>query len=78
MFWTEFQTEDGQHLSWKGICSRLRKLRAVHEEELVSKARDEYGDDFSKKFSNRGKVMVDKSAIARRYLQLKKVPMDID
>ncbi|KAF9067475.1 hypothetical protein BDP27DRAFT_1364917 [Rhodocollybia butyracea] len=77
-FWAEFQTDKWQRLTWKGICSRLRELRAIHEEELVGKARAEYGDHFVEKFSNRGKVMVDKSAIARRYLLLKNIPMDVD
>ncbi|KAF9056886.1 hypothetical protein BDP27DRAFT_1454275 [Rhodocollybia butyracea] len=76
---------------WKYVAKRYRsmsymernmftfeELRAIHEEELVGKARAEYGDHFVEKFSNRGKVMVDKSAIARCYLLLKNIPMDVD
>ncbi|KAF9075774.1 hypothetical protein BDP27DRAFT_1414946 [Rhodocollybia butyracea] len=77
-FWAESQTDKWQCLTWKGICSRLRELRAIHEEELVGKARAEYGDHFVEKFLNRGKVMVDKLAIARCYLLLKNIPMDVD
>lgn len=76
-FWAEFST-DGKHFTWKAICARLRDLRVVRDEELTVEAKAEYGDRFTQVFSNRGKVMVDKSSIARRYLSLKNNSMNID
>lgn len=77
-FWMEFSSDDCKRFNWKAITSRLRSQRAVHDQELCEKARSEYGAEFRTHFSNRGKVMTDKSAIARRYLMLKGTQMDVD
>ncbi|KAJ3806187.1 hypothetical protein F5876DRAFT_80954 [Lentinula aff. lateritia] len=68
-FWQEFSSTNGEHFHWKAITDRLRELRSAQDERLVDKAKAEYGDRFSQVFvNNRGKVLTDKSAIARRYL----------
>ncbi|KAF9072470.1 hypothetical protein BDP27DRAFT_1320516 [Rhodocollybia butyracea] len=77
-FWMEFSSDDGKRFNWKAITACLRGQRAVHDQELCTKARSEYGTEFETHFSNRGKVMTDKSAIARRYLMLKENQMDVD
>lgn len=69
-FWAEFSGDKG-HFTWSLISARLRHLRAAHDEQLTNNARSEYGERFAQVFHNRGKVMVDKTAIARRYLSLK-------
>jgi hypothetical protein len=76
-FWAEFSNDHGQHLPWKTISQRLRDQRAVRDQELVDRAKAEYGERFSQVFSNRSKLMVDNSAIAHRYLELQ-TAMNID
>ncbi|KAF9016829.1 hypothetical protein BDP27DRAFT_1356073 [Rhodocollybia butyracea] len=77
-FWMEFSSSDGKRFNWKAITAHLRGQRAVHDQESCVKARNDYGAQFDTHFSNRGKVMTDKSAIARQYLVLKENQMDID
>lgn len=68
-FWQEFSSTKGKHFHWKAITDWLRELRSAQDERLVDRAKVEYGDRFSQVFvNNRGKVLTDKSAIARRYL----------
>ncbi|KAJ4497728.1 hypothetical protein C8R41DRAFT_865216 [Lentinula lateritia] len=68
-FWQEFSLTKGEHFHWKAITDPLRELRSAQDERLVDRAKVEYGDRFSQVFvNNRGKVLTDKSAIARRYL----------
>ncbi|KAJ3726484.1 hypothetical protein DFJ43DRAFT_1157148 [Lentinula guzmanii] len=70
-FWEEFSFSNGQRFHWKAITDRLRYLRSEQEQKLVDIANAEYGERFSQVFvNNRGKVLSDKSAIARRYLTL--------
>ncbi|GAW03847.1 hypothetical protein LENED_005599 [Lentinula edodes] len=72
-FWKEFSSSNGEHFHWKAITDRLRKIRGVQEEHLVNKAKFEYGTRFSEVFvTNKGKVLTDNSAIARRYCDLAK------
>ncbi|KAJ3891932.1 hypothetical protein GG344DRAFT_64992 [Lentinula edodes] len=68
-FWKEFTSTDGKCFNWKRICDTLRDQRAIHEQKIVDRAKAEYGADFDKVFMNRGKVLTDKTAIARRYLE---------
>ncbi|GAW08630.1 protein [Lentinula edodes] len=66
-FWKEFSSSNGERLHWKAITDQLRKIRGVQEEHLVNKAKLEYGARFSEVFvTNKGKVLTDNSAIARR------------
>ncbi|KAJ4491568.1 hypothetical protein C8J55DRAFT_557137 [Lentinula edodes] len=68
-FWKEFSFSDGRRFHWKAISDQLRDLRSKHEQQLVDKAKAEYGADFARVFvNNRGKVLTDKSAISRHYL----------
>ncbi|KAJ3870409.1 hypothetical protein F5051DRAFT_447776 [Lentinula edodes] len=68
-FWQEFSSTNGEHFHWKAITDWLRELRSAQDERLVDRAKAEYGDRFSQVFvNNQGKVLTDKSAIARRYL----------
>ncbi|KAJ3805291.1 hypothetical protein F5876DRAFT_81936 [Lentinula aff. lateritia] len=68
-FWQDFSFSTGEHFHWKAITNQLRDLRSERDQQLVDKAKAEYGDRFSQVFvNNRGKVLTDKSAIARRYL----------
>ncbi|KAJ3834183.1 hypothetical protein F5878DRAFT_631192 [Lentinula raphanica] len=57
--------------TWQQICNQLRHERERRNNELVERAKAEYGDQFAEVFSNRKKVMVDINAIANRYLMLK-------
>ncbi|KAJ3914223.1 hypothetical protein F5877DRAFT_18082, partial [Lentinula edodes] len=67
-FWKEFSFVDGRRFHWKAISDQLRNLRSEHEQRLVDQAKAEYGLDFAKIFvNNKGKVLTDKSAIARHY-----------
>ncbi|KAJ3804795.1 hypothetical protein F5876DRAFT_82601 [Lentinula aff. lateritia] len=68
-FWKEFSHADGKHFNWKRICETLRVQRAVYEQNIVDRAKAEYGADFDKIFVNRGKVLTDRTAIARRYFE---------
>ncbi|KAJ4482751.1 hypothetical protein C8J55DRAFT_488323 [Lentinula edodes] len=69
-FWQDFSFSTGEHFHWKAITNQLRDLRSERDQQLVDKAKAEYGDRFSQVFvNNRGKVVMDKSAIARRYLE---------
>ncbi|KAJ3731767.1 hypothetical protein DFJ43DRAFT_361546 [Lentinula guzmanii] len=77
VFWDRFTSATGERYNWKAICDALREERAIHNKELADTAKLEYGDNFHKFFSNRGKVMVDVSAIAHRYLALKNT-MEVD
>jgi len=76
-FWVEFSA-DGERFTWKAICAHLRGLRVARDEKLTTEAKAEYGDRFAQVFCSRGKVMVDKSSIARRYLSLKNNSMNVD
>ncbi|KAJ3902404.1 hypothetical protein F5879DRAFT_991070 [Lentinula edodes] len=68
-FWKEFSFNDGRRFHWKAISDQLRVLRSKHEQQLVDQAKAEYGIDFARVFvNNRGKVLTDKSAISRHYL----------
>ncbi|KAJ4499946.1 hypothetical protein C8R41DRAFT_812696 [Lentinula lateritia] len=68
-FWKEFSFNDGRRFHWKAISDQLRDLRSKHEQQLVDQAKAEYGVDFARVFvNNRGKVLTDKSAISRHYL----------
>ncbi|KAJ4486413.1 hypothetical protein C8R41DRAFT_921285 [Lentinula lateritia] len=68
-FWKEFSFVDGRRFHWKAISDHLRNLRSEHEQQLVDQAKAEYGLDFAKIFvNNKGKVLTDKSAIARHYV----------
>ncbi|GAV99316.1 protein [Lentinula edodes] len=68
-FWQDFSFSTGEHFHWKAITNQLRDLRSERDQQLVDKAKAEYGDRFSQVFvNNRGKVLTDRSAIARRYL----------
>ncbi|KAJ3924757.1 MAG: hypothetical protein NXY57DRAFT_1081062, partial [Lentinula lateritia] len=68
-FWKEFTSTNGKRFNWKRICDTLRDQRAIHEQKIVDRAKAEYGADFDKVFMNRRKVLTDKTAIARRYLE---------
>ncbi|KAJ3901074.1 hypothetical protein F5879DRAFT_808005 [Lentinula edodes] len=75
-FWKEFSSADGKPFNWKRICETLRVQRAAHEQNIVDRAKAEYGADFDKIFVNRGKVLTDRTAIARRYFE--KHTMDLN
>ncbi|KAH7871102.1 uncharacterized protein C8R40DRAFT_1174803 [Lentinula edodes] len=75
-FWKEFSSADGNPFNWKRICETLRVQRAAHEQHIVDRAKVEYGADFDKIFVNRGKVLTDRTAIARRYFE--KHTMDLN
>ncbi|KAJ3712995.1 hypothetical protein DFJ43DRAFT_50271, partial [Lentinula guzmanii] len=77
VFWDRFSLATGERCNWKAICDALREERAIYNKELADAAKLEYGDNFHKFFSNRGKVMIDVSAIAHRYLALKNT-MEVD
>ncbi|KAJ3850948.1 hypothetical protein EV368DRAFT_2754, partial [Lentinula lateritia] len=49
-FWKEFSHADGKHFNWKRICETLRVQRAVYEQNIVDRAKAEYGADFDKIF----------------------------
>ncbi|KAJ3930206.1 MAG: hypothetical protein NXY57DRAFT_1040177 [Lentinula lateritia] len=68
-FWKEFSFSDGRRFHWKAISDQLCDLWSKHEQQLVDKAKAEYGADFAWVFvNNRGKVLTDKLAISRHYL----------
>ncbi|KAJ3847120.1 hypothetical protein EV368DRAFT_51723 [Lentinula lateritia] len=75
-FWKEFSSADGKPFNWKRICETLRVQRAAHEQNIVDRAKAEYGADFDKIFVNRGKVLTDRTAIARHYFE--KHTMDLN
>ncbi|KAJ3867260.1 hypothetical protein EV359DRAFT_78744 [Lentinula novae-zelandiae] len=70
-FWKEFSFNDGRRFHWKAISDQLRDLRSKREQQLVDQAKAEYGADFARQFvNNKGKVLTDRSAISRRYLDM--------
>ncbi|KAF5372828.1 hypothetical protein D9757_011124 [Collybiopsis confluens] len=53
--WENFVDDNGNRLQWTLICLRLRNMRSEpREQELVDRAKAEYGDQFTKVFSGRG------------------------
>ncbi|KAJ3712062.1 hypothetical protein C8R42DRAFT_331328 [Lentinula raphanica] len=73
-FWNEFSytdSNDKKHPEgWGVITKRLRAQREESEQQLVERAKAEYGDQFGKVFvNNRGVQLTDRPAIARRYLE---------
>ncbi|KAJ3753268.1 hypothetical protein EV360DRAFT_87939 [Lentinula raphanica] len=68
-FWQEFSVGNDR-LPWSTIANRLRVIRDKQEQQLVERAKAEYGDQFGKIFvNNRGVKLTAQSAIARRYLE---------
>ncbi|KAJ3871096.1 hypothetical protein F5051DRAFT_314659, partial [Lentinula edodes] len=49
-FWKEFSSADGKLFNWKRICETLRVQQAAHEQNIVDRAKAEYGADFNKIF----------------------------
>ncbi|KAJ3715811.1 hypothetical protein C8R42DRAFT_746122 [Lentinula raphanica] len=73
-FWNEFSytdNNDKKHREgWGVITKRLRAQREESEQQLVERAKAEYGDQFGKVFvNNRGVQLTDRPAITRRYLE---------
>ncbi|KAJ3774104.1 hypothetical protein FB446DRAFT_702540 [Lentinula raphanica] len=73
-FWNEFSYTDSNNKKhpegWGVITKRLRAQREESEQQLVERAKAEYGDQFGKVFvNNRGVQLTDRPAIARRYLE---------
>lgn len=80
-FWATY-SEDGQHLSWKAINTKLAAERVDRDRKLVIQARREYGDVlFATTFQYRKgsvyRVMTKPSMIARKYRQLHRMEPDL-
>ncbi|KAJ3844847.1 hypothetical protein EV361DRAFT_942974 [Lentinula raphanica] len=71
VFWARFPPTNGKQHKWQSIVNTLRAERTARNNELVERAKLEYGEQFDELFSNRKKVLVDPTAIANRYLSLK-------
>ncbi|KAF8150530.1 hypothetical protein K438DRAFT_1733526 [Mycena galopus ATCC 62051] len=76
-FWNTFRLDDGSKMSYTAICTTLRNERKSADEDLVVRARQEYGEEFEVKFSyrcsktNARVVMTKASSIAKEYKRLK-------
>jgi hypothetical protein len=49
-FWREFSTDSGQRLMYTAIIDRLAQARKEDDNEMASRAKQEYGDEFPKVF----------------------------
>ncbi|KII83179.1 hypothetical protein PLICRDRAFT_119756 [Plicaturopsis crispa FD-325 SS-3] len=70
-FWAEFTEENGTYMSYTKIASILRQQRMQADQEIVERAKAEYGDEFDVVFSyrkgNTHRVMTDPASIASKY-----------
>ncbi|KAG1883400.1 hypothetical protein F4604DRAFT_1920608 [Suillus subluteus] len=74
-FWNEFSV-NGRAMKFTKIVDELRRQRNISNDDIVTCAREEFGNTFNSLFTYRKgdkvHVMRNKSAIARHYRQLKK------
>lgn len=80
-FWREFSTDSGQRMMYTAIIDRLAQARKESDNEMASRAKQEYGDDFSKVFCYKKNglcfVKVKACDIAKQYRRLKNIT-DLD
>ena len=76
-FWREFSTDSGQRMMYTAIIDRLAQARKESDNEMASRAKEEYGDDFSKVFCYKKNglcfVKVKACDIAKQYRRLKNI-----
>jgi hypothetical protein len=81
-FWEEFSTASGQRLMYTAIVDRLAQARKENDNEMASRAKREYGDEFSKVFCYKKNgacfVKVKACDIAKQYRRLKNIADDMD
>jgi hypothetical protein len=81
-FWREFSTASGKRLMYTAIVDRLAQARKENDSEMASRAKQEYGDDFSKVFCYKKNgacfVKVKACDIAKQYRKLKNITDDMD
>ena len=81
-FWREFSTASGKRLMYTAIVDRLAQARKENDSEMASRARQEYGDEFSKVFCYKKNgaffVKVKACEIAKQYRRLKNMTDDLD
>jgi hypothetical protein len=79
-FWREFSTASGKRLTYTAIVDRLAQARKENDSEIASRAKQEYGDEFSKVFCYKKNgacfVKVKASDIAKQYRMLKNITDD--
>ena len=76
-FWREFSTASGQRLMYTAIVDRLAQARKENNNEMASRAKREYGDEFSKVFCYKKNgvcfVKVKACDIVKQYRRLKNI-----
>ena len=76
-FWREFSTASGQRLMYTAIFDRLAQAQKENDNEMASRAKREYGDEFSKVFcyKKNGACFVKMKAcdIVKQYRRLKNI-----
>jgi len=81
-FWREFSTASGKRLMYTAIVDRLAQERKENDSEMASRAKQEYGDEFSKVFCYKKNgacfVKVKACDIAKQYRKLKNITDDMD
>ena len=81
-FWREFSTASGKRLMYTAIVDRLAQARKENDIEMASRAKREYGDEFSKVFCYKKNgacfVKVKACDIAKQYRKLKNNADDMD
>ena len=79
-FWREFSTASGKRLMYTAIVDRLAQARKENDNEMASRAKQEYGDEFSNIFSYKKNgtcfVKVKACDIAKQYRMLKNITDD--
>jgi hypothetical protein len=79
-FWREFSTASGKRLTYTAIVDQLAQARKENDSEIASRAKQEYGDEFSKVFCYKKNgacfVKVKASDIAKQYRMLKNITDD--